>query len=124
MRVVVTGSRVMSRGGLVLHRLREVQERWGEFTYLAQGGATGADNLAAVAARDMGVFETWTFKVDHQLDGPWPGAGCARNRRMLEAARPDLVVAFWDGKREASGTLDCIQQAINRGIPVEIFWYG
>lgn len=104
----------------VIHRGRKI-------TRLVHGNAEGADKLAA----------TWGFKNHvlvvsypadwNNLDMPGavlrrgPGgnlynaaAGPIRNREMLEAEKPDLVLAFPGG----TGTKDMIEKANKRGFKV------
>ena len=56
------------------------------------------------------------FCVDSKIDGPWPGAGPRRNRRMVEflagSTERVYLVAFQGGR----GTADCVRQATARGI--------
>jgi hypothetical protein len=69
------------------------------------------------------------FNVDHE---PHPanwypngrfdrGAGPKRNGGMVARGPYEGCLAFWDGKRERSGTLDCFALAVAAGIPVRIF---
>ena len=83
---------------------------------LAQGGARGADRAAhtwAINARD-----NHGAKIRILIFGAWwsdgPRAGPERNTRMLEVAKPDLVLAFPGGR----GTADCVSQARALGIEV------
>lgn len=59
--------------------------------------------------RDVGDGRVWT-----RADGKWPGAGPRRNIRMLEAERPDLVLAYPNAK--SRGTWQCVKEALSRGI--------
>lgn len=51
-------------------------------------------------------------------DGKWPAAGNRRNVRMLEAEKPDLVLAYPDPT--SKGTWHCVREAIRRSHPVVI----
>jgi hypothetical protein len=76
------------------------------------GGATGADSLAAkVLARS--IYSVHAFPADWKKHGK--AAGPIRNRQMLDE-RPDLVLAFGDGR----GTRDTVAEATRRGI--EVVW--
>jgi hypothetical protein len=81
-------------------------------TLVVQGGARGADALAArwAAANDV-PCETFTA---HWALGRT--AGPLRNARMLDAHLEALVLAFPRG--ESRGTWDCIRQAQARGMQV------
>jgi hypothetical protein len=45
-----------------------------------------------------------------------------RNRKMLDAEHPDLVLAFWDG--ESPSTLDLINMAVRCGYDVRLYTPG
>lgn len=130
MKIIVTGERDWPDDGSVYREL----ERYAEKLVISAGqmreplvivhGAcpTGADQLAEqfvrAWARRYGV-RSHQFPVNHALDGPWPGAGPHRNRRMVDAhLDADFGLAFWSGKRERSGTLDCMSYMTMRGIRV------
>lgn len=68
---------------------------------LINGGAPGADDLAEIWAHANSI-EVQTYWVDHSLDGPWPGAGPKRNKRMYDSSKPHLVIAFPGGRGTAS----------------------
>jgi hypothetical protein len=79
---------------------------------LMQGGARGADSLAAQWARDHDIPEVITFHADWERHGK--AAGAIRNKLMLDAGKPDIVIAFPGGK----GTANMVKQAKERGVPV------
>lgn len=82
-------------------------------TVIAGACPTGADNLAIEWAIVNWVsFEE--YPVDHQLDGPWPGAGPRRNARMLRLSKPDKVIAFPGGR----GTADMVRRARAANVPI------
>jgi hypothetical protein len=81
---------------------------------LITGGALGPDDWARDWAEQT--------KIDHHvLYAQWEDhgkrAGILRNLAMLDL-KPDLVLAFWDGK--SSGTAHTISEARRRGIAVEV----
>jgi len=91
-RLLVCGGRTYFDGEHVYRTLDRVKAKH-EIEVLIQGGARGADELAKCWALAKGV--PWVgFPIDHALDGPWPGAGPARNRHMLHEGKPTAVVAF------------------------------
>ena len=108
-RVIVCGGRDFADRAAVyraldhLHSLRSVVE-------LIQGGAPGADRLAAEWAAERLVKAT-EVRADWNRYGP--SAGPKRNRKMLEL-KPDGVVAFPGGR----GTMDMISAATEAGVPV------
>lgn len=120
MRVVVTGSRKWGDVVALRQALNDVQRKsggMGEKMMLAHGAARGADRLAGIEAEALG-WRVREFPVDETIDGPWPGAGCERNARMLYDFAPDVVLAF--PTAESRGTWDCIHKASDRGILVVI----
>jgi predicted Rossmann-fold nucleotide-binding protein len=78
---------------------------------LINGGADGADSLAAQWARDNGI-EVMTVIADWRTHGK--KAGPMRNEKMIRLGQPDLVVAFPGGR----GTEDVIRRAKANDIPV------
>lgn len=114
--VLVCGSRSWSDGQAVHDRLARLPER----ATIVHGGARGADQHATLAAAALGI-PVDVVPADWAR-GPFTRdgrnlAGFTRNMEMLDR-RPDLVLAFWDGK--SGGTLSTIEGARRRGIPVEI----
>jgi hypothetical protein len=78
---------------------------------VAQGGASGADRLAALwcheRGRDCAVFPALWATCGR-------AAGPLRNQKMLDQWRPDAVVAFPGGR----GTDDMVRRAIGAQVPV------
>jgi hypothetical protein len=108
MRVLVCGGR---NYGDALH-FAEVMDRIDPDEVVC-GGASGADEMAhqwAIAHRiDHRVYYAQWRKFDKS-------AGFIRNQRMLDDARPDLVVAFPGGR----GTAGMIALAEKAEIPVQV----
>ena len=119
---VVTGGRDYTdheavRRALVKHGVTEVAHGachkgrkvwWDGFRH-----CYGADGCASRVAYGLRLM-CRAYPIRKDLDGPWPGAGPRRNRRMLEAERPDLVLAFPGGRDTAS----CVRIAEELGIRV------
>lgn len=80
-------------------------------TTLIEGGAYGADALAKAWAFYASV-PVETYEADWENQGSF--AGPARNKRMLEEGRPDLVIAFPGGR----GTADMVRKARRAGVEV------
>ena len=75
------------------------------------GGAPGVDTVAEEWAKHWEIrYEV--FPAQWRLHGK--KAGPIRNQRMLDEARPDLVVAFPGG----AGTADMVRRAHKAGINV------
>jgi SLOG family YspA-like protein len=112
--VLVCGSRSWRDSDLIEARLRQLPRG----TQIINGGARGADRLAATIAGRLG-FDVWTFPAQWESSGVYnPRAGLERNIEMLDGTTPDLVLAFWDGR--STGTAHTIEQATRRGIKVEV----
>lgn len=72
----------------------------------------GADMLADAWAKSRGVpVEAYPVSP---CDGVWPGAGPARNRRMIDASKATHGIAFPGG----DGTTDCVRAMRRAGLLV------
>lgn len=84
---------------------------------IVSGGARGADKLAEQYALEFNI-PILIFKPDYKTHGI--AAPFIRNTEIIEAS--DKVIAFWDGK--STGTLDSINKAKQRKIPLKIVFYN
>jgi len=110
MRVLVCGGRDYHNRSHVNAILSEIKP-----TVIIEGGAKGADFLAADWARsNIEADSLLTFHADWERNGK--AAGPTRNQKMLDEGKPDLVVAFPGGR----GTADMISRAIRAGVPVHL----
>ncbi len=88
---------------------------------IIEGGARGVDTFALnwVLAR---VHSDYPPRVE-EYPADWEkygwAAGPIRNIQMLDEGKPDLVIAFPGGR----GTKNMVNQARDRGVPVEIVSY-
>lgn len=134
MKVVVTGGRKFTDGQRIEVDLRALLSLG--LRKVSQGGngvpdhdtgptdwhpTCSADALALYACGRLGI-EAETYSVRPAVDGPWPAAGPRRNIRMLEAERPDLVLAYPDAK--SRGTWRCIRAALARDLSVVLWTLG
>jgi hypothetical protein len=110
MRVLVCGGRNFRDSASVFEALA-AQHRESPISLIIEGGALGADEIAALWADCAGVKRR-KFKADWTRLGR--SAGPIRNALMIAEGRPDLVIAFPGGK----GTADMIAKAKSAGIPV------
>lgn len=112
MNVLVTGGRGYKNRELAWSILSDVNESC-EIDILIQGGAAGADRLAAMWAEENGIAIR-TVQADWKRLGR--AAGPIRNATMVSMLRSgvDLVVAFPGG----SGTADCVNKATAAGVGV------
>lgn len=78
---------------------------------IIQGGAKGADRLGRVWAYENNI-RCEEYRADWDRDKK--AAGPIRNQRMLDEAKPTLVVAFPGG----SGTRDMVTRARKAGVKV------
>lgn len=116
MRVLVCGGRDYSDVSRVYAVLDKLHREAG-IDCLMQGGARGADILASVWATKNHVLQE-VYEADWENQGSF--AGPARNKRMLDEGRPDLVIAFPGGR----GTADMVRKARKAGVEVVEISHG
>jgi len=110
MKVLVCGGRNYDDGERVRAVLNKLDaESW--INVIIEGGAKGADRLAAAWAQSKGIALE-TYPADWENQGSF--AGPARNKLMLEQGEPDLVIAFPGGR----GTADMVKKARKAGVEV------
>ncbi len=84
----------------------------------------GAARTAESIARDWGwVVEAYPAKWKRKDGTQDMQAGRKRNRQMLESGKPDICVAFWEGKVNRSGTLDMMSRCVRAGVPTTMFGF-
>jgi hypothetical protein len=101
--VLVTGDRKWSDFGAIRDFLESQQA-----TLVVHGGATGADELASLAAQALGI-ECRVHEADWKRFGR--KAGPIRNKDMFNIEQPHIVGAFHDRLPESRGTLDMVKYA-------------
>lgn len=107
MKILVCGSRTFNDYGKMESALLNLPFIGG----IISGGADGADKLAELYASNHSVHNL-VVRADWKNEGK--SAGIKRNLKMLDM-KPDLVVAFWDGK--SRGTKHTLTEAMKRKIP-------
>jgi hypothetical protein len=113
--VVVTGSRHHPFREWIWENLRR---HVGTNDRVGVGDAAGADDHVRAYCHANKIPVT-VYRADWR---EWSKmAGPIRNRQMLDAENPELLIAFPLGT--AKGTKDCISAAKDRGIPVWIYEY-
>ena len=117
-RVIVCGGRNfaatnMDERDFVHNTLNLLDAQHGPFEVIIHGCATGADQEGRNWATGMGRKEL-PFRPDWNAHGR--AAGPMRNQRMLDAGRPDLVIAFPGGR----GTADMLRRADAAGVPTVV----
>ncbi len=81
-----------------------------------EGDAPGADRIAGSVADALGMPHA---KLAANWDYYGRAGGPIRNRWMLDLG-PDLVLAFHPDLSKSKGTKDCVEEALRRGIKVEV----
>ena len=112
MKILVCGGREFSDNEFVFKMLDPYKP---VITQLIEGGARGADALAATWAKTNKI-DVRTFPADWDKHGK--RAGPLRNIQMLEEGKPDLVVAFPGGK----GTTHMVNEARKANVPVIVMF--
>ena len=87
-------------------------------TIVIHGGARGADSLAGIVAKELGLHVV-VYKADWARFGK--AAGPIRNAEMLEDGKPDGVIAFHHDIRKSKGTAHMVKIAKKKGLEVEIY---
>lgn len=115
-RALVCGGRDWHERDVTFAILDRVHQQY-NITTVIHGAANGADTLADQWARSRGI-PVEPYPADWQpasLNGRLDrGAGYARNQRMLQEGRPDIVVAMPGGR----GTKDMMRRARQAGVSV------
>lgn len=110
--VVVCGDRTWTDYNAIYFELAALPKG----TTIVHGACRGADMIAGVAARDLGL-PVKEFPADWEKYGR--AAGPIRNREMLSLC-PDLVLAFHDDLNPSRGTKNTVEEARRRGIPAKL----
>lgn len=123
-RFLVCGSRDWTDPWAILRELKLHQR---EATMIHGACETGADAIAG-ALWEFGGGPLWPFPANWRVHlagcrcppgRSYCGAqGPARNQRMLDEGKPELVLAFHKGN--SRGTADMIARARKAGVPVKV----
>ncbi len=111
MKILVCGSRSWTHSDAIFAQLTDYDPTT---TEVIHGGARGADKLAGKVANSLGI-KVIEYPANWTRYGK--AAGFIRNNEML-AQKPDLVLAFWDGK--SKGTEHTINAARELDIPTRV----
>jgi hypothetical protein len=120
--ILITAGRNIRDGSPIERVLRGYVDEYGaENIVFRHGDARGGDSYGKFIARKLKVAAIEAFPID---DEAWQihglPAGNIRNEEMLDTDPvPDIVIAFPDDK--SRGTYNCIDQALLRYIPVEMY---
>lgn len=119
MRLLICGDRNWTDRVMIKNNLERVMKT--HKIIVIEGEANGADKLAAMAARQLGLVVE-PYPADWATYGK--AAGPIRNQKMLDEGKPHIVVAYHDNIEASKGTKDMIQRAVRAGISVRIHSHG
>lgn len=111
MRVLACGSRGWTDENIV----RNALAHYGAGDVLIHGCAAGADTVAGVVGRELGMTIE-EYPADWKKLGR--RAGPIRNERMLREGKPDVGLAFDLG---TPGTADMVRRMLKAGVSVTVF---
>jgi hypothetical protein len=87
--------------------------RYGPSILIIHGGEPGVDQAVATVCQELGLPVEARLAKWHQTGLPTLGT---KNRELIKAA-PDLCVAIHQSIASSKRTRDCVQQALQAGIP-------
>lgn len=116
MKVVVTGSRKWLARIPISDALKKLQKKDPDLLVIEGGCLSGADKIARLVCEVEGI-DNVTVHANWKRFKAYGGP--RRNRLMLDY-QPDRVLAF-GLSMSAGGTIDCVEEAERRGIPVDKF---
>ena len=111
MKVLICGSRDWINKDLIKETLTEVISEVEEEITVIHGAARGADKIGGEVAAEM-KLKVEEYPADWNTHGRY--AGFVRNKFMVEECKPNVILAFWDGK--SKGTLHTIKLAKKNNI--------
>jgi YspA, cpYpsA-related SLOG family len=117
MRILVCGDRNWTDPDPIAYALQELLSFFGPFE-LVEGASRGADQLARVAAKRLGLGF-----IEYPAEWTRYGlaAGPIRNETMLVAGGPSLVLAFHNRLQFSKGTRDMIDRSQAAGLHVILY---
>lgn len=115
MKVLITGSRDWSNYQAMYDVLRGLPKE----TVVIHGGCRGADMMAGVISRKLGLKEVKVYKADWKRYGR--AAGPKRNQKMIdENPDIDLTIAFHEDLASSKGTRDMVMRSQKAGIETKV----
>ncbi len=115
-RLIIAGGRKFNQGALFNHAILLFLEKHGQPDQVICGMAPGADTMAWLWAKGIGVP---VEECPADWDRYGLGAGPHRNRQMARLGTH--LLAFWDGR--SSGTWSMINLARDKGLEVKVVGY-
>lgn len=86
---------------------------------LVSGGSNGVDKYAENFVKTLHFYEYEPIIFKPDWDKYGKRAGSIRNQKIVDES--DIIIAFWNGEVEKSGTWITIQMAIKSGKPLDIY---
>lgn len=114
MRALICGGRDFTDWKTFMRCMDQMNEQYGPFDAIVQGGAPGADAMAADLAYHWKI-PTDEYLADWRTHGR--AAGPIRNQQMLVEGKPEIVFAFPGGR----GTANMVALAKASGVRVVEF---
>ena len=111
MKAIIAGTRTWKDIFAIRMLLNEVQEELGPITEIVSGGASGADEIGEMLAKEKDI-PVRRFPADWDKHGK--AAGPIRNREM--AAYADVLLLAWDG--ESPGSRNMLRTAREYGLGI------
>ena len=102
--ILISGDRYWDNADIIKREL----EKFLADTVIIHGAAKGADTIAGIVAKNLGM-RVIPFKADWLQYGK--AAGPIRNKQMIDEGKPDLLLAFHSHIETSKGTADMIQRA-------------
>ncbi len=113
MRIVIIGDTGWECRELATRVLRRLVARYGPEIVIIQGNEPGVDSSFAAAAKELGV--TAELRVIDRKNTGFPTVGQRHRELLLGGA--DMCIAVHSRIAACPRTLDCVQQALQDGIP-------
>lgn len=117
LRVLVCGDREWYDSAAIHRELVRLGYNEDREIVIVQGGAAGADRIAAIEAKALG-YTVEEYPADWKQYGK--GAGSKRNQQMLDSGI-QLVLAFHADISQSRGTADMIRRARAANVEVRIY---
>jgi hypothetical protein len=91
---------------------------------IVHGGANGADQMADIWARLIGLPKRDIRAFPAQWEKYGRAAGPIRNQQMLDEGKPHAAVAFHEDLSKSKGTKDMVNRLRKAGIPYKIIGHN
>lgn len=122
MNVLICGDRHWTDFALISAELTALIDHGNRPVNVLEGGARGADRLAAEAVYQLrhAGFRVGHHRYPAEWDKHGRKAGSIRNQLMLTDGKPDLVLAFHDDLEHSKGTAHMVKIARKAGVEVRV----